>query len=455
MLLDNISQYLVSFAGRMEEKGVVNSETATKIRKYIRAEESPVHWELFLIVSGLIGAIAMSAGVFAIISHNWYDFPQHLRGLFSIVPTLVALYFYYRMLFHHKDSRVWVEASSMFLMLMIGASMALVSQTYEMEGDFLKFIKIWMALTIPLFYLARASGIALFYLVLILSLLFTIVRGAWGIPDIVFAEDSYWYWLFFVAFLPHFYLALNKIDRTQGVRVIFLSLCVYFTLLTAILTSIESNYVLWVITYNVAAYMFAKKFMGDNFWFFSRPINVFASISIAFVLLLLSNRMALTNYFAFESVFKMAEWEEGHWVDFTMLLVVLGGLFFNYFRYRESYRDLNPLILFSPVLILFLMFVQEYLESWWIITLIINLYILILAITTMINGSENGQSYKMFAGLLLIAFLFAARYFDVEIGFITKGLLFLCVGGLFFMINMFVKEKVDDIKRQKRLRDDS
>ena len=97
--------------------------------------------------------------------------PEHLQGFFSIVPMLVAGYFYYLALTKHKDSKVWIEASSLFLMLMTGLSMALVSQTYEIEGDIFKFCKVWLALTVPLFYVARASVISGFYLVLTLPLL--------------------------------------------------------------------------------------------------------------------------------------------------------------------------------------------------------------------------------------------------------------------------------------------
>ena len=83
-----------------------------------------------------MGALFCSAGIFSIISHNWDDYPKYIRGIFSVVPALGGLYFYYRAIFHHPKSRPWIEASSVFLMLMIGASIALVSQTYQLDGDF-------------------------------------------------------------------------------------------------------------------------------------------------------------------------------------------------------------------------------------------------------------------------------------------------------------------------------
>ena len=72
----------------------------------------------------------------------------------------------------------------------------------------------------------------------------------------------------------------------------------------------------------------------------------------------------------------------------------------------------------------------------------------------MVNGSEEGKFLKMLGGLLLIAILIYIRYFDNDLSFISKGLLFIIFGGMFFLINMFVKEKVEQIERHKRRLDE-
>ncbi len=454
MLLENISQYLLDFTGRIESKGVVSAESATKIRKYIRKEESPVRWELFMILGGILGAIFASAGIYAIISHNWYDYPKALRGLFGIVPSLVGLYFYYRMLFFHKNSRVWVEASSLFLMLMIGASMTIISQTYQMDGEFTDFIKIWLVLTIPLFYIARASGIAFFYLILSLILLYADIQINIFGPGIENGGENYWFWLYFVALLPHFYLSVDWKSRVQGVRVMFLTLIIYITLYQALMYSADSNRLLWAITYNVGFYMFASRFMGGHTWFLSRFMSWIPQISVALTLLALSNQSSLYTLFTFDSIFNMDNWEMGEWYYFILLLVVLGGIYYNYFTSKEHYQDVNKMILFSPLFIIFLMIIDEYTVSWWWLTIPTNLYVLMLGVVVMVNGSEDGRFVKVLGGMVLIALLAIIRYIDVDLSFITKGLLFLIFGGMFFLINMFVKEKVEQIERHKRRADE-
>ena len=455
MLLENISQYLLDFTGKIESKGFVSAESAAKIRKYIRSEESPVRWELFLILGGLLGAISISAGVFAIISHNWYDYPKHLKGVFSIVPALVGIFFYYRMLFFHKDSKVWVEASSLFLMLMIGASISLVAQTYQMDGDFYKFIKVWLFLTIPLFYLARASGIAFFYLLFALLLFSDFSRVVIGYRAVEAADEvNYWFWFFFIAFLPHLYLSFNTKSKIQGVRATYLVLLTYFVLGLALVFSVDSNYILWALVYQVGVYLLSKRYMSGSFWFFHRPLEWLTAIGVCITLLGLSNETVFSFAFAFDSFFNAEYWEAGEWYYFILLLVVGAGVYFNYFKFKEKFGEVNLLIVFAPLFIIFMIVIDEYTTSWWWITLPMNLYILFIGIVTMVNGSEEGKFLKMLGGLLLIAILIYIRYFDNDLSFISKGLLFIIFGGMFFLINMFVKEKVEQIERHKRRLDE-
>jgi Na+/proline symporter len=79
---------------------------------------------------------------------------------------------------------------------------------------------------------------------------------------------------------------------------------------------------------------------------------------------------------------------------------------------------------------------------------------LILGITTIVHGNSKGDVLKMVAGLIVIAVLLWVRYFDNDLSFITRGIVFLIVGGMFFVINLLVKDKVEDIQRHKTLSDE-
>lgn len=449
-LLDNLSQYLLDFTSRLEEKEIVSPESAAKIRKYVRVEESPARWEIFLVLGALLGTIAFSAGVYSITSHNWYDLPVMVRNILTFVPVAVALFFYYRMLRFHPNSRAWIEASSVFLMLMIGATIAIATQTYHMSSDYSGFLKVMLLFTIPLFYIKRASFIAFFYLILATMLLYLDIRFSFSASDpIDFGTNSYWYWLFVMALLPHFFMSINRKSNEQGLRTLFLTLILYGFLYYAVMTSVDSNRILWMLTYNVAFYLFAKRFMGGHFFLWSRIISWLPQLVVAGTLLYLTNKDLIELTFRFDSIFTMDDWESGGWFSFVLLLVVLAGLYFNYFREKERYDGINQLILFSPVYLLVMMCVVEYIDVWWITSLLANMYIICIAVVVMVSGSEEGSFAKILGGMLLLGILFGVRYFDMTMGFIFKGFLFMLFGAVFFIINMFVKEKVDQINRYK------
>lgn len=451
MLQANISEYLVKFTERLEDKELVSSDSAGKIRKYIRAEESPSHWHLFLVLSSLLGVITIAAGVFAIISHNWYDFPVWMQGVLGFVPVIVGLYFYYRMLTKHPNSIAWIETTSLFLMLMTGASIAITSQTYHMGGDYEDFFFTLIIATIPLFYIKKASGIAYFYLGLASAYLSLDASFGFGSDSMVeHGNNSVWFWIFILAFLPHYYMVLNRWKKEQGLRFMFLTLILYSTIFSALIFSVDSNRLLWLITYNVGFYLFAKRYMGDHYWFWRRIMSWVPQLVIAITLLAVSNRFLLMGAFQFDSFFNMDDWSGGQWYYFILLLVVMSGIYYNYWKGREHYEDSNLLIIFSPGLIILLMLFDYVFDAWWILSLTINAYILCLAVVTMVNGSEQGKFWKIMAGLILYAILVVVRYFDTDMGFIWKGLLFLGFGGVFLLITMFMKEKVDQIERNKK-----
>lgn len=448
--LTNETNNLLDFAKRLEQKNIVNPETGIKIRGFIRRTEDATYWQIFLVIGGILGALFASAGIFSLISHNWYDYPKHLKGFFSLVPVLVALYFYYTAIIKHKDSKTWIEASSLFLMLMIGASIALVSQTYQMDGDFTKFIKVWLALTIPLFYIARASFISFFYLTLSLFLL---SEAAMGMGRFGGGEtgETYWFWLYLLAFIPHYYLALNKESKLQSIRIVFMSYVLYSVLLLGLAVTVKSNYILWFATVQVGFYLFGKQFMGDNKYIALRPFQWLSQLALACMLIAFSFEELQYFAFSYDSIFNYDLWEGEQIYYFILLLVVMGGVYFNFFRAKEKFGQINYLIVFTPFFLIFAMIIDNFTTSWWWLSLLINFYVLFIGIVTLIHGSTDGKVVKMVGGLAVIAVLLAIRYFDNDLGFIAKGIVFLGVGGMFFLINLLVKDKVEDIERHQKL----
>lgn len=455
MLRANLNQYLVKFTERLGDKEVVSPDTAGKIRKFVRAEETSAYWKLFLIASTIMGALTVFGGISVIVTEYWYDFPTWLKGVMGLFPLAIAGYFYYIMLTKHGKSTVWIESSSLFLMLMFGVSMALSNATFELELMPDELLFTWIVATIPLFYVKRASGIAYVYLALAANYMSmgAVFNFSFSEP-VDFGNNGIWFWVFILAFLPHYLLTLDRSKKVQELRFMFLTLVLASTVASALILSVDSNRVLWLVVWNVGVYLFAKRYMGDHFWFWRRVMIWLPQLVVIAVLVLMSNRFLMMSVFNYDSLFSMKDWTGGQWYYFVLLLVVMAGIYFNYFQFKENYENTNQLVVFAPGLIIFLMALNEFVDAWWVLSLVANLYLLCMVIVIMVDGSENNKFWQVSAGLFLFAVIVLIRFVDTDMGFFWKGLLFMGFGGVFFLMTMFLKEKVDHISRnQRRIKD--
>ncbi|HLP53716.1 MAG TPA: DUF2157 domain-containing protein [Fluviicola sp.] len=440
---------LLNFLDSLEQKGVLNSEINGQIQHFITGKNASIG-KLFLTLAAIIGALFLSAGVFAIISHNWNDFPRHLRGALSFVPSLVALFFYYKAVFKHPKSTSWIEASSLFLMLMIGASISLVSQTYQLDGDFDKFITVWLILTVPMFYIARASGIAVFYLLLSTKFLFPDIQYDWFMPSgMTLNEKYYLFWLFLFAFLPHFFLSLNRNSTRQSFRAIYLGWLIAIFLVATMPFAVKAGYTWWALALIMAFYLVGKKYYRHNISSLGRPFQTMALLHIFHYLLYFSNEQFSDFMFRLDKLRQFKEWTNEQVTFFIIGILLTAALTVIAILWRRKEAVLNRAVIFIPVLYVFMFgifCVNDYYDvdlTWWSF-LIFNIYALVFGVNAMVMGNRSGSVLYMIYGLFLVCFLLWARYFDMDVSFWLKGIFFMIVGLSFFLIHFLSNEEFKD-----------
>jgi hypothetical protein len=76
-----------------------------------------------------------------------------------------------------------------------------------------------------------------------------------------------------------------------------------------------------------------------------------------------------------------------------------------------------------------------------IATILVNLLLFILGITAIRIGTNTYSFGILNYGMLIITVLIACRFFDTDMGFAIKGLLFILVGGGFFATNYIMLKK--------------
>ena len=85
------------------------------------------------------------------------------------------------------------------------------------------------------------------------------------------------------------------------------------------------------------------------------------------------------------------------------------------------------------------MFLGTYSEGFAII--LTNIIVLILGVYTIREGAVANRLWQMNYGMLILSLLIICRFFDTDIPFVFRGLLFIGIGAGFFGMNFYMMRK--------------
>lgn len=118
------------------------------------------------IIMGALGALLIGAGLITVIGYNWDAYSRPVRLLFAMLPLLAAQLLSLRVLLQGENAQAWVrESVALFQALATGGCIAIVSQIYNLGGDWPDFLFWWMLLSLPLAWVLRSKAVAIFYLI--------------------------------------------------------------------------------------------------------------------------------------------------------------------------------------------------------------------------------------------------------------------------------------------------
>ena len=251
-----------------------------------------------------------------------------------------------------------------------------------------------------------------------------------------------------MAFLPHYLWCLKKDSRKQGPRVIFLGWIIAFGLLVGTPVIFKGGYLFWLLALITAYQFVGHRYYANNLSIVAKPFQFVSYFALYSGLLLFSEKHAPEQIFRSENLQKFSNFELEHKVYYLLgfLAMIASVIVFRLFSDKKTL--LMKFVFYFPILILFMMGLFHLMKVYdvdltWIGYLLMNLFVLGFGISAMIHGHRERKFTALFYGLFLICQLLWYRYFDLDISFWLKGLLFIAVGGFFFFINFVIAEDVD------------
>ena len=409
------------------DNNIITEEVALSIANYYKKSDDSGTSKLFL-TFGVIGAILASLGIILVFAHNWDSMSRFSKCIVSFLPLVVGQFFCGYSLFSKNNSPAWKESSASFLFFAVGATISLIAQTYNIAGDFSSFLFTWMILCLPIVYLMSSNLVSLLFIIGIT--VYAINTNYWN----YFKPFDYTYWLLLLGVMPHCYTLL------KGMATNFRALHNWF--IAASLTISWGSF--GGHSGNNDLLYFGYSFLFTSFYFIAKTkyyssekllANGFAivgKLGILFMLYMGSFKYIwadlANDYFDFTSMLTYS----------TATLFILSLLLLIKF-WKAKTLAVNEIMQYAVLFFGLCYLISKYNEMAPVV--FCNAYLLLLGIREIQKGNTADSIPRLNFGVLIIAILVTCRFFDTEMGFLARGILFILVGASFFMLNYYMLKK--------------
>jgi uncharacterized membrane protein len=408
---------------------VISKEVANKIDEYYKRKSGPSTNRQF-VAFGILGAMLVGLGIILIVAHNWDELSRPAKTIFAFLPLIVGQIASGYTLLKKENSVAWREGSTTFLFFAVGSSISLVSQIYNIPGELDSFLLLWMLLCLPLIYVMRSSIASLLYLIGITT--YACEVSYWAHPS----QESYLYWLLLLAALPHYYLLYKNKPKSNFMffHHWFVPLSVIITLGTVADTKEELMFVAYFSLFGLFT-------LVGNTNFFARQklmrngYMILGSLGTVFMLLMLSFSWFWDEIrgepYPLTEVLLSAEF-----VATLILVFVASGLLYGQYK-KDGFKALQP------TSVVFLLFALTFIIGFFSVAavVLVNLIILAMGILIILEGTKQNHLGVLNYGLLIITALVICRFFDTDISFVVRGIMFVAVGAGFFGSNYWMLKK--------------
>lgn len=405
---------------------VVTEETAEKIRYYFR-QKKEVEQNKISSVFGILGAILVGLGIILVFAHNWDTLSQTTKITLSFLPLVIGQLLCGYSLLKKSESTAWRETTSVFLFFSIGASISLIAQVYNIPGAIDSFLLTWMLLSIPLVYLLKTS---------IVSLLYIVGITYYGCNTNYFTypkTDSFYYWILFLGIALHYYRLIKT--KGQSNFTVFHNWFISLSIVICLGTIAKENSNLLYVSYMSLFSIFY--FIGQTFFFNKQKLMnnsflILGKLGILYLLLLYSFKWfwdkPIYNTASLSAIFLSIEF------IIAVVLTLLAAVLFYTKNNKTNFKE---------IFLLELVFLTNILPfiSGYDFSIAANLIVLVIGIAEIKRGSKRNHLGILNFGLLLIAVLITCRFFDTDLSFILRGILFIMIGLGFFLANYFILKK--------------
>ncbi len=415
--------------------GVLSAEAAEALRQHYSAREPGETRKIGFVLSAILGSLLIGAGIILLVAHNWDFLSRPIRCAIAFTPLVLSQALAIFVLLRRKESAPWREAAAILNVAAIGTAIALVSQTYQIQGDFARFILVWMLLALPVVYLFRTTlGLAIYFVGATVWVL-----SSKGGPFFGARPNDLWVWALLLIGVPAFAAHLRRDRNSYGTLLVLTALAVAaaFALGQTDEIGAQSFWRCSFAAFWTVIYLVGAAALKD--WRATRPHPFVAAGWIGI--------LSLAIFLSFRESWRTQRWQNAvdliprHYPDVLatgiQIAWVLAALFWTgYALWKDRKVNLAPAA-FAPIALV-AWGIAKQTGNPLVPSLLLNCFLLGLGIFTLLRGIRAARVVEANLGMLVVAILAIARFFDNDLEFFVRGVAFIAIGLGFLGTNLVV-----------------
>ncbi len=406
--------------------GLISDDQHKGILDFYLTKEGQNKNRLTLIFAA-IGAIFIGLAIILVLAHNWDDLTKMSKIVIAFVPLIVSQILCGYTILRKYGDILWRETSAILLFFAIGTCMAMISQIYHIADSGGSFFLTWIALCIPIIYVMKSSAASLLCILGI-----TYYNLAYGFRQQETLNDFYYY-LYMLTILPY-YISLVKTQPHANYTFLHHWLVAISVIISTPVIIHQESYVV-VLTYMTMLTLFYN--LGTSHLFIKVPTwaNAYRILGALGIIILL----LISSFYTFwYEIIKDFGIEKTIFSKEFLLAIIYGfGAIYFYLKYQK-FKFVHFIDFYLGMIVFtFIFSINGYYPYIWV-----NLLALAIGVVTIVGSIREEKLGMLNFGLLIIALLIICRFFDTEMSYLIRGIVFAVLGIGFFVANYFMIKRL-------------
>lgn len=402
-----------------ETAGWVTPEGARAIRDKYRPDERGTRSASPLTTAvSILGAALLGGGVILLFAYNWNTLGRGVRTVLSLLPLALAQGITLFAILRKAGSPAWREGSATGLVASVAAGIALIGQTYNIQGNLGSFLLVWMILSAPLVFLLRSRATAT---VLIAQFLGWLVFSRFLVEHLPEA------WLLFVGVLACT-IWLQWVEKREMLLLNLFSVAAA-TILLLVASGMELWYG-WLLL--LTGWLSLMASVGERFGHFRTGRGFVILARTGLLILLLASTYGGFWDGSYPG-YRFDDWQ----LDIIPVSVIIVAAAWMLATGWDKTAYTGKFVLAAPFIAAVGWVLAVYGQG-AAVSAGMNLLTVLYAGGLLYLSWKSGYGGGLRGGFSLIAVILLLRFFDYDFSLLTRGIAFITVGAAFLVVNFWL-----------------